>query len=232
MRSWIAALLLTATAAAPPRSVNPPVDPGGPTVPALCAAPWGVDLCAATGVTTAFAIPTDWGAADVPAGSWWTPLVGWATNAPGGLPGVPLSYRDGYATRFRNDPMQDFVSKLVRLRVVVDPGTSAEHAYEIADPARFARLATIADFWGSGNLGPPEVDAGQWMAYVPMLRPLAVGAHEVHVVYTLSAESCDGFPSFAGEPLSFEGGHCLPAGDFAMMPVWHPYHFSFAARAP
>ncbi len=205
-------------------------DPGGPKAPALCTAPWGVDLCAATGVTAAWAFPAYFGGAPVPAGNWWTLPVGWGVNAAGGLPGLPLTYHPGYVTSFPDDPTADFISKFVMFRVVVDPGTHQERTYEFRNPAQLERIMTIAEFWGSGGLGTTAIDDGQWIAYVPIFHPLSVGEHEIHLIYTLSAESCDGFPSTGGEPITFEGGHCLPAGDFAIAPDWHPWPIAFAPR--
>ncbi len=227
-------LTLGAAHAAPPAAPwtgHPGVDPGGPNTPSLCTAPWGVDLCALTGVTTAVAVPTDWGGAAIQAGSWWTPLIGWGTNAQGGiLPDFPLTYPDGYVTAYPDDPMQDFVSKLVQFRVVVDPGTPHQRTYEFPDPTDLARVMTIGDYWGPGGLwGFSAINPGQWIAFVPVFDPLSMGRHEIHLVWTLSAEHCDGFPSTSGEPLSVEGGHCIPAGDFSFFPLIHRYQFSFAA---
>jgi len=196
----------------------------------LCVAPWGVDLCAATGVNTAFMVPIDFGGAPIPAGNWWTPILGWGTNAPGGLPGLPLTYPPGYVTTHPDDPMQDFLSKIVKFTIIVDPGTRQERSYVYEDPAKYAVLMKIVDFWGPGGLGLPELDAGQWVAFVPSLHPLSVGAHEMHFIWTLSALHCDGVPSLGGEPLTVEGGHCFPAGDYAFIPLQHVYKWTVVPR--
>ena len=204
---------------------------GGRHGPVSCITPWGVDFCALTGRDVTLALPPEMGGSPVAAGSSWTIATAWGTNARGGLPGLPLSYRPGYQTAFPDDPMQDFVSKVEKFTVVIDPGTHRERRFVFREPMERALLTTIGDYWGAGGLTGTGIDAdGQWITFVPTFAPLSVGDHEIHFIYTLSAESCDGFPSFDGEPLTFEGGHCLPAGDFAIFPDWHPYTITFALR--
>ena len=204
---------------------------GGRHGPVSCITPWGVDFCALTGRDVTLALPPEMGGSPVAAGSSWTIATAWGTNARGGLPGLPLSYRSGYQTAFPDDPMQDFVSKVEKFTVVIDPGTHRERRFVFREPMERALLTTIGDYWGAGGLTGTGIDAaGQWITVVPTFSPLPVGDHEIHFIYTLSAESCDGFPSFDGEPLTFEGGHCLPAGDFAIFPDWHPYTITFAPR--
>lgn len=200
---------------------------GRPQAAALCTAPWGVDLCAATGVFTAFLFPTDAGGAPLPVGTRWTPFAVWGTNAPGGLPGLPLTYRDGYVPANPADPMEDFAGKLQSIRLVVDPGTPRERAYLLDDPLEVGRMVTAGDYWGpAGYAGLPELNPTPWLVFVPRLRPLPPGVHELQLVFTLSAEHCDGYPSLFGEPLTVEGGHCLPAGDYAYFPTVAVFGFS------
>ena len=195
----------------------------------LCVAPWGVDLCAATGVNTAFMVPSDFGGAPIPAGNWWTPIMGWGTNARGGLPGVPLAYPPGYVPAYPDDPMQDFISKIVKFTFIVDPGTRQERTYVYTDAAKYEVFMTIADFWGPGGLGDPLIDAGQWVTLVPSLHPLSVGAHELHFIWTLSASHCDGFGGESIDP-DAPGGHCFPAGDYAFIPRQHVYRWTVVPR--
>lgn len=199
--------------------------------PVACVTPWDVDFCALVGFDITLALPASFGGTPVRAGSWWTFANAWGTNAVGGLPGLPLTYRDGYHTAFPNDPMQDFVSKFEKFTVVIDPGTHRERRFVFREPMEIALLTTIGDYWGAGGLIGDGSDAdGQWITYVPTFHPLSVGDHEIHLIFTLSAESCDGFPSTGGESLTVDGGHCLPAGDFAIFPDWHPYTITFAAK--
>lgn len=191
----------------------------------LCVTPWGTDFCALAGTNTAFVVSDALGGPPVPVGSWWTPLLCWATNARGGLPGFPLTYPPGYVTAHPDDPMQDFLSKIVSFTVVVDPGTRQERSYVYTDPAEYEAFMTFGEFWGAA--GFPPFAAAPAMCFIPSLHPLSVGAHEIHSVWTLSALHCDGFPT-GGEPPSVETGSCFPAGDFAVYPSLFSFTFSFA----
>ena len=198
----------------------------------LCIAPWGTDLCAATGINTAFATPFFLGGQPVPVGNWWTPILGWAVNARGGLlPEYPLTYRPDYVPAYPNDPMQDFISKIVKFTLIIDPGTRQERTYVYDQPATYEVFMKVGDFWPPGIFGDPRLDSAQWMEVVPKLHPLSPGDHELHAIWTLSAEHCDGFPSFGGEPLTVEGNHCIPAGDYAYFPLQHVYTFGFEPRS-
>lgn len=195
-----------------------------------CILPWGVNLCELGGVTTAALISPDLGLGGDPllVGSWWTPMVVWGTNKAGGLlPDFPIAYHPGYASASPDDPMRDFLDKLVSFTIVVDPGTRQERAYVFAAPRDIVRVTTFGDYWGpAGYFGYAVFNPMAWATFFPVLHPLDVGGHAIHLVWTMSAEHCDGIPSLGGEPLTFEGGHCIPAGDTAWIPDVHPsYRF-------
>jgi len=198
---------------------------------ASCFTPWGVDLCAlasAHGIDfhAAFVVSPDLGLGGDPlgVGSWWTPMVVWGTNRAGGLlPDFPIAYHDGYVTQFPDDPMRDFFAKLEKFTIVVDPGTHQERVHVYPNPKTLAAVTTWGEFWGpDGGYGLPQLNPMTWATFFPVLKPLRVGEHEMYLSFTMSAEHCDGVPSLAGEPLTFEGGHCIPAGDVWWIPVIHP----------
>jgi len=233
-RSITAALLLTVTGSARAEPAPAAGDQSKAPAPGTpCVAPWGVDLCAVTGVDVSFAVGTFQGGTPIASGTRWSPIIGWATNAVGGiLPDFPLTYREGYVTRHPKDPMKDFLEKIERLRLIVDPGTPDERVYTFRDPVELAVVTRIGDFYGPKGLwGFAAINPGQWVSFAPSLPPLGAGRHVLELVWTLSAEHCDGFPSMGtGEPLTVEGGHCIPAGDFAFYPVYHAYDFAVAPR--
>lgn len=213
--SWIAVLALvftTTVGAVPPDGIpwrGPVGEPGGPHVPSLCVTPWGVDLCALTGIEAAFIMPYGWGYKQpAPMGSWWRHYYdGWLVNAPGGLEGLPLAYPDWY-TPLHEDPALDFVAKLVQVRVVVDPGLPFERAFRIEAPE--VGFLTAVDYWGAGAFLSPLMDGGTFIFFRYVLPPMPPGVHVFEVYFTVSAAHCDGFLDIAGEP---DEDHCVPAGE-------------------
>jgi len=172
-----------------------------------CTTPWGIDLCDLFGRRQAFPFDDD----VVAVGDRWSPVQIWITNADGGLPGLPLTYRDGYVPALA-DPMADFLSKLERVTVVVDGETSRERV--ITFDTDVTNVVTVADFLD--GLKPEELQAAPLAAVMPTVYPLPPGDHSAWVFWTLSAEHCDGLPS-AGEPLEW---HCLPGEELFIREIY------------
>ena len=105
--------------------------------------------------------------------------------------------------------MDDFVAKLVAVKVVIDGGTRHQRTH-VFTPARVVRTDIPAE----------QVEPGQWGAPYPMasilprMPPLRIGQHTFEPVVVLSAEHCDGFGSD-------EALQCLPAGEtsFGVRPL-------------
>lgn len=194
-------------------------DPGGGHEDDLCLSPPGIDLCKVLGVDSSFVFR----GVTVKSGEAWIPFSGWSTNAPGGVPGYPLTYRPGYASPFPSDPMRDFRSKLTYVKVRVDAGTAHERTHRFDHPDRIVEVRPQGQLAGPGPV--PALDAAPAAAIIPELHPLSVGVHKVKVSIGLAAEHCDGFPSFSGEPLT---DHCLPAGESCLLGCAGMFTFTVA----
>jgi hypothetical protein len=197
-------------------------DPAGDRPPGgnLCIAPWAVNLCAVLGVSEAFPFRGD----AVSAGDFWIPVTQWFTNTPDpGLPGIPLTYPVGYAPAFPTDPLRDFRSKLVSVRVVVDPGTSQERNYIYVDPLNITRAVTCGAFFGTGGCDP--IDDAPGAIPIPKINPRSVGSHRVKVFWTLSADHWDGLGVDPDE-------NFLPAGEFCVRGCGGLFVFSFVPHNP
>lgn len=173
------------------------VDPPGHRDANHCINAFGVDLNELYGVSDQF---RNRDCRVVSAGEHWVvgPLS-WIVNF-----GEDSIYPAGYVPA-QPEPIDDFVSKLVSVRVVVDGGTARER---IAVFSRSEVLRTDIDIYQL------EPDDDIWPAPFPMasmlprMAPLSVGDHTFQTFVKLSAEHCDGF--FADPELS-----CLPAGEIS-----------------
>lgn len=168
------------------------VDPPGHKDANHCVNAFGVDLNELYGVSAQFRFRDR---QLLSAGEHWIRPLWWITNF-----GADSVYPPGYIPS-RRVPLDDFLAKLVAMKIVVDGGTARERTY-VFDPARIVRMDIDAE----------EVEPGAWGAPYPMatllprLRPLSVGDHFVETILVLSDEHCDGFstnPDFS----------CLPAGE-------------------
>jgi hypothetical protein len=119
---------------------------------------------------------------------WVRTFPSWGTAAGPGGALYPADY-----TPSRPNPMDDFTSKLVGVRIVQDIGTHREWS-ATAGP-EIVRNITLFEGLPFANF-----------ASAP-LRPLSLGAHTTTVFMRLSAEHCDGLGEDRVE-------HCLPAGEF------------------
>ncbi|HEY9372682.1 hypothetical protein [Streptomyces sp.] len=119
----------------------------------------------------------------------------WGTAQPREAGDPPLLYPPDYVTSLPDDPMRDFRSKLVGVRVVHDINTVRERSYSFGQEI----VRRTETFEGDGNLYA-------WFAAGP-LHPLSVGTHTSTVFMRLTAEHCDGITTD-------RESSCLPAGEF------------------
>ncbi|MGW4755527.1 hypothetical protein [Streptomyces chartreusis] len=119
---------------------------------------------------------------------WVRTFSSWGT-APSSVGAV---YPAGY-TPARPNPMDDFTSKFLGVRVVNDIGTPRERSFTFG-PETIRRISVVDGF--------PFAFFG-----TRPLRPLSVGPHTSTVFMRLSAAHCDGVGTAPDE-------NCLPAGEF------------------
>lgn len=140
------------------------------------------------------------------AGEHWIRPIWWITNFQ-----ADSVYPAGYVPA-QAAPVDDFVSKLTAVEVVIDGGTRRERKF-VFDGSAIVRTDIHAE----------QVEPGAWGAPYPMasilalLPPLSVGEHFLEAFVVLSAEHCDGFttdPDFS----------CIPAG--ATQFLGHPVVFT------
>jgi hypothetical protein len=168
------------------RRADPPGHPDGNH----CINIFGVDLNQVYGVSDQFVIP---GCQVVTAGEHWlgSAILIFAKS--------DFVYPPGYVPA-RTNPIDDFLSKLTAVKVVVDGGTPYEKTYAFA-PADVVRTDVTAD-----QILPGVFDPGQPLAsLLPRMSPLQVGDHRFKTILVLNAETCDGFTTS-------ETDSCLPAG--------------------
>ncbi|KPM56900.1 hypothetical protein ACG83_03405 [Frankia sp. R43] len=115
---------------------------------------------------------------------------GWVTAASAATAVYPADY-----TPTKPNPIDDFNSKFLRARFVVDIGTPQEKSFG------FGRKALRTGFFTEDGLPFSQPVS-------PPLRPLRVGQHTSTVFLTLRARHCDGLGTVPDE-------NCLPAGEFA-----------------
>jgi len=171
------------------------IDPPGHDDANQCSNEFDVDLNELYGISDQFRTRN---CQVVSAGEHWVigPVV-WIVNQ-----GPDLVYPDGYVPS-EPEPIDDFTSKLVSIRVVVDGGTQRETVRVFSAGEALRTDITIQ------QLEPGAWDAPYPMAsMLPPMRPLSVGDHTFQVFIELSAEHCDGFVT--DPELS-----CLPAGEIA-----------------
>ncbi len=121
------------------------------------------------------------------AGRRWVPAEAWITNLTHEV--IPDDYVPAAPT-----PIEDFHTKLVGVRYIVDVGTRTERTYTFAATEVLLRGLT----WPGTDLPMAGLDA--------VLRPLPVGQHTVDIFVTMSADHWDGF---GADPTA----NLLPAGD-------------------
>lgn len=117
-------------------------------------------------------------------------------------------YPDGYAPS-RLAPIDDFLAKLVAVKVVIDGGTSQERTH-ILDPSEMVRTDIHAEEVNPGAWGSPYPMA----SLLPSMPAVSVGEHTFEPILVLSAQHCDGLGSDADL-------QCFPAGEtsFGVRPI-------------
>lgn len=131
----------------------------------------------------------------ISAGEHWIPFLFWATDD-----GVDSVYPEGYVS-LHPAPVDDFVAKLVAVKVVVDGGTARESTQSFS-----ASEVTRTD------INAEQLQPGDWpvptpmAALLPRRRPASLGEHTFQVFVVLGAEHCDGL----GAVRELQ---CLPAGE-------------------
>ncbi|MFJ8011833.1 hypothetical protein [Streptomyces sp. NPDC096339] len=163
------------------RAAVPPADHN-------CLSPDGTNLNAFLGVSERIIGPPDCREAFV-GEQWVRTFPSWGTAVNGARARYPRGY-----TPARFNPMDDFVSKFLGIRVVNDIGTAQERSHTFG-PETIRRIA------------PFDRDLFAFFGSAP-LSSLSAGAHTTTVFMRLSAEHCDGL---GRRPLE----NCLPAGEFA-----------------
>lgn len=170
-----------------------------------CLNEYGVDLNQLYGVRDKIQTA---GCAEQTAGDHWVLPVEWVVHD-----GSGSVYPEGYQPLSAR-PIEDFVLKLVAVKVVVDVGTSTEQVHY------FAAGEVLRTDIDSEQLYPGGFDAPYPVAsMLPRLFPVSVGQHTVYLL--MSAQHCDGF----GTVVSYS---CLPAGE---VPYWRLLAFEVSAPA-
>jgi hypothetical protein len=137
----------------------------------------------------------------VAAGERWAPATGWLTNT--SHEAIPAGYVPARPT-----PIEDFNSKVLTVRYVVDAGTRQQRTYSFS----------AAEALQTGLTHPPS--GLPLTGIVTVLRPLSVGSHTVDIYVTLSTDHWDGFdvdPAF----------DLIPAGENH----WAHYTFEVVPRS-
>jgi hypothetical protein len=154
-----------------------------------CVTNAGVDLNALFGVpdqiVTRFC-------SEVSAGEHWRPFGFWIVNS------FNETFPAGYVPSGPT-PIEDFVTKLVEVKVVVDGGTRQEKTL-VFEPGDVLRTDVTSDQLEPGF---PQLPMA---VTLPRMKPLSIGQHTRELVWVLSAQHCDGFGTSVDD-------NCLPAGD-------------------
>jgi uncharacterized delta-60 repeat protein len=146
-----------------------------------------VDLNAVFGVPEQFVC-----GATINAGEPWRPLAFWFVGP--AYFAAPPGYIPAAET-----PLEDLVSKLDAVKVVVDAGTK-QQSTTVFSPARALRTDVTLDQFD------PEAPPFPMAVTLPSMKPLKVGEHTVEVVWVLDEMHCDGLGESPAD-------NCLPAGD-------------------
>jgi PS-10 peptidase S37 len=198
IRRWRISALLSAVlvAAGEPISAGR-LDPPGHEDGNRCLNEFGIDLNQLYGVTAQMQTG---GCRLQTAGEQWVVPLWWIVHTgdgsvypPGYTPSSPL-------------PIQDFTSKLVAVKIVVDAGLPSEKTHYLAAADV---LRTDID---TGALYPGGFDQTYPVASIlPLLLPLSVGAHTYQPFLLMRAQHCDGFEIVVRNS-------CLPAGEVPFGP--------------
>jgi hypothetical protein len=162
-----------------------------------CVNSFGVDYNALYGISDQF---RTFECRQITAGEHWIAFTVWITDD-----GADSVYPEGYVPS-EPAPVDDFVSKVDAVKVVVDGGTSREKTQSFT-----ASQAIRTD------VNAEELEPGAWpvpspmASILPRVRPLSAGIHTFEIIVVLSAVHCDGL---GADP----DLQCLPAGEIPFIP--------------
>lgn len=148
-----------------------------------CINPVGIDLNEFFGTQDAFITPF---CTTAHTGDKWRPFVRWVVADTFEV--IP----EGYVPA-RPTPLEDFLSKFVSVRYVIDAGTKKERTFEFAVSDLILSVIDLPD-------------NTSFVGFTPRLRPLPPGNHSIDIFITVTAETWDG--------LGLEPGvNSAPAGE-------------------
>jgi hypothetical protein len=170
------------------KSFNPAADSEGNH----CLSPEGVDVNELLGVSEHLVVGGN-GCGPVRTGEFYVPLGGscWNTNTSWEV--MPDDYTPAAAT-----PVEDFLSKLLSITYVVEPGTPSARSYRFRAQDVVA-VGNVRDVLPISGPDQPSV------CFLAKLPPLPAGVHTYDAFVEMSARSCDGLGVS-------ESINCLPAG--------------------
>lgn len=180
-----------------------------------CITPAGTDANEVLGVTeqlVIFEAPPEAGCGPVSTGESWIPLAGammWITNT--SFEFVPSGYEPSAAT-----PMEEFLAKAETITYVIDSGTARERTYRFR-VRDIVKVDTVDEFFPPGSW-PQPYPIAQYLAKLPPLPP---GQHTWSATLHMSARSCDG--------LGTEAGNCIGPG---AIPLCTGIPFTVKQRTP
>jgi len=128
--------------------------------------------------------------ADVSAGEQWRPTGAWTFAE-----AADAIYPPGYVPLNAN-PIDDWLAKVVTIKMVIDGGTSREKTYFYSAAQAVRTDVRISDI-------NPNFPTWPTAFLMPRMGPLSPGHHTHQLIVVLSAEQCDG--------LTLDG--CAPAGE-------------------
>lgn len=163
------------------------IDPPGRHVNA-CIHPSGVNFNELFGVADQF-----WNAIcpnNLSVGEHWRPTAAWTFSE-----AADAIYPADY-TPLRENPIDDWLAKVVAIKMVIDAGTSREKTYLFSTAEAVRTDLRISQV-------NPSFPAWPTAFLLPRMAPLSPGQHTQQMFVVLSARQCDG--------LSLDG--CAPAGE-------------------
>ena len=187
----LTAVLAVSLAFGAPGASAQRLDPPGHRDSNQCVNSFGVDLNELFGISDQIVRS---GCQEVSAGEHWIRAVGWITS------GSDPVYPPGYEP-LRPTPSEDFLAKLVAVKVVVDRGTRRQRTHTFA-PSEVVRTDITAEQFNPGAWPPGSA----LVSLLPRMAPVRVGDHTQELIAVLSADHCDGLSTDLANS-------CIPAGD-------------------
>lgn len=177
------------------------LDPGAsgsfaaPNAVQPCITPTQVNLNETYGVSDAIVAPF---CTEVSAGRRWTVSNAWFMSPTFDV--VPEGFVPAGAT-----PLEDFIAKFVGVKYVIDPGTSTEKVYVLANDDDLGVVS------GGGFVVANPISLGS-------LKSLSIGEHVVESYLLFSAMHCDGIGQVVVENCLGPGEVLFPTVQFSVTP--------------